>query len=109
MPTSFQLRRGTGIDWATKNPRLREGEMGLELGTNRFKMGDGVRKWLDLPYFEDGDVIKAYIDAEIAAQAGQISGVTSTQFTNHVNEPDTPHPFYDDGRSLILLYENAKV
>jgi hypothetical protein len=83
--------------------------MGLELGTNRFKMGDGVRNWLDLPYFEDGDTIKAYIDAEIAAQAGQVSGVTNAEFTTHVNKQDDPHPNYDDGRSLVLLYENAKV
>lgn len=26
----------------------------------------------------------------------------------HVND-ETPHPVYDDGPSLVLLYENAKV
>lgn len=109
MPTTFLIRRDVALDWATKNPRLREGEMGLELGTNRFKMGDGVRDWLDLPYFEDGDAIKAYIDAEIASLAGQVSGVTQLEFTTHINEGVTPHPNYDDGRDLTLLYENAKV
>jgi hypothetical protein len=109
MPTTFLIRRDVALDWATKNPRLREGEMGLELGTNRFKMGDGVRNWLDLPYFEDGDAIKAYIDAEIAGLAGNVTGVSLTEFTNHVDEEVAPHPNYDDGRSLILLYENAKV
>lgn len=108
MPTSFQLRRGTGIDWATKNPRLREGEMGLELGTNRYKIGDGVRNWLDLPYFSDDSTLKAYIDAEIANLAGSVSGVTQLEFTTHV-EATEPHANYDDGSSLVLLYENAKV
>lgn len=108
MPTSFQLRRGTGIDWATRNPRLREGEMGLELGTNRYKIGDGVRKWNDLPYFSDDSTLKAYIDAEIANLAGSVSGVTQLEFTAHIEET-APHQNYDDGTSLLLLYENAKV
>jgi hypothetical protein len=28
--------------------------------------------------------------------------------SEHVNS-ETPHPIYDDGPSLVLLYENAKV
>lgn len=31
-----------------------------------------------------------------------------TQIAVHVNHP-TPHPVYDEGPDLILLYENAKV
>lgn len=108
MPTSFQLRRGTGIDWATKNPRLREGEMGFELGTNRYKIGDGVRNWNDLPYFTNEAVIKAYIDAEIADLAGSVSGVTQAELDAHINS-ELPHPVYEDGADLTLLYENAKV
>lgn len=109
MPTTFLLRRDVAVDWEFKNPRLRQGEMGLELGTNRFKMGDGVRNWIDLPYFEDGEAIKAYIDQEIALLAGQVSGVTQLELTTHIEEGVAPHPNYDDGRNLILLYENAKV
>lgn len=109
MPTTFLLRRDIAIDWAAKNPRLREGEMGQELGTNRFKLGDGVHRWLDLPYFTNETMIKAYIDAEIAQLAGAVSGVTEQEFTDHIEEPDIPHPNYDDGSVLTLLYENAKV
>lgn len=108
MATTFLLRRGTGIDWATKNPLLREGEMGLEIGTNRYKIGDGFRRWADLPYFSDDTTLKAYIDAEIANLAGSVSGVTQLEFTTHV-EATAPHVNYDDGSSLVLLYENAKV
>lgn len=108
MPTGFQLRRGTGIDWATKNPRLREGEMGYEVGTGRYKIGDGVRSWIDLPYFTNEEVIKAYVDAEVAAIAGGITGLTVEDLNAHVNDT-TPHPEYDDGPSLMLLYQNAKV
>jgi hypothetical protein len=109
MSITFLPRRGTAIDWATRNPRLREGEMGFEIGTNRYKMGDGVRKWLDLPYFTNEEIIKEYIDAEISDLAGTVSGVTEQEFSDHILEAETPHPNYDDGVTLTLLYENAKV
>ena len=35
---------------ANENPTLAQGEIGIELDTNRFKIGDGVRGWNTLPY-----------------------------------------------------------
>lgn len=108
MPTTFLVRRDVAYDWWYKNPLLREGEMAQELGTNRFKLGDGVRHWNDLPYFTNEEQIKAYIDAEIAALAGSVSGVTQQQLTDHIDST-APHLNYEDGADLTLLYENAKV
>lgn len=108
MPTTFLLRRGTGLDWQVKNPLLHEGEMGYELGTWRYKIGDGVRKWNDLPYFEDEAQTEAFVIAKVAALAGSVSGVTQSDLTAHVDSPN-PHPIYDDGADLLLLYQNAKV
>jgi Major tropism determinant N-terminal domain len=108
MPVTFLLRRDVAADWAIKNPILREGEMGQEVGTNRFKLGDGLNAWNDLPYFTNEDQIKAYIDAEIAALAGSVSGVTQQQLADHINSL-APHLNWEDGADLTLLYENAKV
>lgn len=108
MKVTFLPRRGTQADWATKNPRLREGEMGFEQGTNRYKIGDGVRNWLDLPYFTNEAVIKQYVDAEVASLAATVSGVSQQDLIDHVNSPN-PHPIFEDGADLTLLYENAKV
>lgn len=36
--------------WASINPVLLEGEIGIEAGSLRVKIGDGVHKWSDLPY-----------------------------------------------------------
>jgi hypothetical protein len=108
MPTSFQLRRGPYLDWLQKNPRLRAGEMGYEIGTGRYKIGDGLRNWVDLPYFTNEEVIKQYVDDEIAALAAGVSGLTIDDLNTHINDT-TPHPEYDEGPSLLLLYENAKV
>lgn len=108
MAVSFRPRRGTAFEWSTKNPRLGQGEWGYEIGTGRYKIGDGVRNWLDLPYFVDEKSMKEYVDAEVAALAGTVSGVTQQDLTNHIGSA-APHPVYDDGPSLMLLYENAKV
>lgn len=45
-----QLRRDTASNWTTENPVLLSGEMGIESDTNKFKFGDGVKAWNDLPY-----------------------------------------------------------
>ena len=50
MAIKVQLRRGTATQWSTTNPLLAEGELGLELDTGRFKVGNGVGLWNALPY-----------------------------------------------------------
>lgn len=69
----------------------------MELDSGRFKMGDGVTKWLDLPYFSPNE-----------AGDSPIAGISMAQFQAHIDSL-TPHPTYDDGPSFKLLYENAKV
>jgi hypothetical protein len=49
-----RIRRGTESEWAYENPVLLEGELGYELDSNRFKVGDGVKHWIDLPYGAEG-------------------------------------------------------
>ena len=50
-------RRSTKTEWNLINPVLMEGELGIEypdsgIGTGlcKFKLGDGFKKWSDLPY-----------------------------------------------------------
>ena len=46
------------VVWAEKNPLLQKGELGHEKDTGRFKVGDGVTYWADLPYNSVGDPAK---------------------------------------------------
>lgn len=53
MSTTFdriQMRRGTAAEAAAANPVLLAGEIGFETDTGKFKFGNGVNVWLDLPY-----------------------------------------------------------
>ena len=88
---TIKLRRDLYANWESKNPLLGDGEPGFEIDTGRFKIGDGVSRWMSLNYF-----VPAAGETSQDALAAHIASLT-------------PHPVYDDGPSLNLLYENAKV
>ncbi len=46
----LQFRRDTAANWMLYDPTLASGEMGIELGTERFKIGNGSTIWSLLPY-----------------------------------------------------------
>ena len=46
----IQFRRDTSAIWTSANPTLASGEMGIELDTKQFKIGDGNTPWRLLPY-----------------------------------------------------------
>lgn len=47
-----RLRFGLATQWAEANPVLRGYEIGREIDTRRYKRGDGVNAWNDLPYVD---------------------------------------------------------
>jgi len=83
----IQLRNDTAASWLAEDPILAQGEVGVELDTNRTKIGNGIDEWSDLPYAD---------------------GYSAQQLETHVNS-STPHPAYDDIQSLTLLFENGLV
>jgi hypothetical protein len=89
---TIQMRRDTAARWARLNPVLNDGEPALERDTGRFKIGDGSTRWLQLEYFLPFDP----------------EDLNSASLAEHINAAE-PHPVYDDGPSLELLYQNAKV
>ena len=50
MATTIQFRRDASLNWSVQNPILTQGELGLELDTNMYKIGDGTTAWNSLPY-----------------------------------------------------------
>ena len=49
--STIKHRRGTTAQWESRNPILKDAEFGVDLDTGKFKVGNGVSRWLDLPYF----------------------------------------------------------
>lgn len=50
MADRMQFRRDTAANWTAYNPILLEGELGFELDTDQYKLGDGIHNWNNLPY-----------------------------------------------------------
>jgi hypothetical protein len=57
MATRITLRRGQSADWTTANPVLSRGEVGIEIDTKKFRIGDGTAAWNSLPYYQDAATI----------------------------------------------------
>lgn len=95
--TRIQLRRGKAAFWTDANPILRPGEPGFETDTGKIKIGDGKTFWRELEYFTG-----------LNLDPGEDDATAMALILDHLDDP-TPHPVYDDGPSLVLLYENAKV
>lgn len=51
MADIIQIRRDTAANWASVNPVLAQGEMGLETDTEKMKLGDGATAYNSLNYF----------------------------------------------------------
>jgi hypothetical protein len=73
--TIIKLRRGTAAAWASANPTLSAGEMGIETDTQRSKYGDGTTAWNTLPY-----------------TVGNSSGVGTIDWNSVQNKPATFPP-----------------
>lgn len=50
MANKIQLRRDTAANWVAVNPVLSQGEPGVELDTNKWKIGNGTSTWAVLSY-----------------------------------------------------------
>ena len=104
-----QVKRASSSYWSTHDPILRAGEHGFERNTGKFKIGNGVSRWSQLPYFLPETAVAAAIQEAIdQLPASEGGGVSIQTFNAHVNSL-TPHPVYDDAPSLALLYESLKV
>jgi hypothetical protein len=63
--TRMQQRRGSAAQWTTANTTLASGEIGVEVDTNRFKVGDGLSAWSALAYFENQTDVAAAIQSAV--------------------------------------------
>lgn len=69
VPKRLQLRHDTAANWTSANPRLLSGEIGLEVDTNRMKIGTGTLNWNDLPYFPGDSGLGTILDGGTPSSA----------------------------------------
>lgn len=81
--TKALLRNDTATNWATNNPILGAGELGIESDTNKFKFGDGITAWNNLNYV-------------VGVSLGGYEGTTG------IFAPDNREPRYVNDYSLLI-------
>jgi len=72
-PVKFLLRRDTLVNWTNANPVLGLGEPSVVSDTGQMKVGDGVTRWVDLPYvgtaatiiFDGGGPVQTYSNGPV--------------------------------------------
>lgn len=83
----IQLKKDTSEAWRINNPVLLDGEAGYESDTNLMKVGDGIRRWLELDYTNSGATAIAST-ANYAINAGALGGTSAVdwakKFDNYV-------------------------
>jgi len=57
MAQVIQLRRGSTSEWSTADPVLAQGEIGVDINVNRFKIGTGLTSWNYLDYSAAFDIV----------------------------------------------------
>jgi len=73
MAVQIQFRRDTTANWASANPVLAAGEMGINTSTNQFKIGDGTTAWNSLAY------------AALSGTVADLDDVTNVVITSATN------------------------
>ena len=90
----IQFRRGKSVTWVEKNPLLEEGEPGYETDTRKFKIGDGISYWVDLPYAKISSISDIL---DISATAEEINSL-------HNSTPGTTSP-----NKVVVMDDNNNI
>ena len=61
MAVKLQIRRDTALNWTNANPLVSQGEVCFEIDTYKVKIGTGLVRWNDLPYFGGTPPASTYI------------------------------------------------
>ncbi len=75
MATLIQFRRDTAANWTSENPVLAEGELGLEIDTGLYKIGNGTDNWTTLTYSELGGTFDSMPLNETTGPSAPASGL----------------------------------
>lgn len=98
---------GKATTWTAKNPVLMQDEPGYERDTGKLKIGDGITKWNDLPYF-NGD-INAILGGYLSKSEykGSANGVVKEADKLHTARTINGVAF--DGTHNITISDNTKI
>ena len=96
MADIIQVRKGLAALATSVNPKLAEGEIGYETDTRKFKFGDGINFWNDLPY------------SALTQEQADFAETNNTLVTFIKNKPDLS-TFHTQGTDTTLGVMTADI
>jgi hypothetical protein len=102
MAIQIQLRRGTASQWTTANTLLAQGEIGLELDTNKIKLGDGTTSWNSLGYYGAGGVTSVTGTSPVVSSGGTTPAISLAS-----GYGDTLNPYTSKTANYVLATPNG--
>lgn len=86
--TRFQLRNDTAANWAAHSDVvLKKGEIGIEIDTNKMKIGNGVNTYADLKYFGGEAALNFEVFPE--GEATDIEAINAAVGDTEIHNGDT--------------------
>lgn len=110
LTVKISLRNDTAANWTSANPVLLKGEIGIEIDTNKFKVGDGTTNWVSLDYFmgDITEILSGYMDK--ATYAGTKAGyVKAAETADKLTTPVTINGVSFDGSQNITVADDTKI
>ena len=110
LTVKIALRNDTAANWTSANPVLLKGEIGIEIDTNKFKVGDGTTNWVSLDYFmgDITEILSGYMDK--ATYAGTKAGyVKAAETADKLTTPVTINGVSFDGSQNITVADDTKI
>lgn len=110
LTVKIALRNDTAANWTSANPVLLKGEIGIEIDTNKFKVGDGTTNWVSLDYFmgDITEILSSYMDK--ATYAGTKAGyVKAAETADKLTTPVTINGVSFDGSQNITVADDTKI
>lgn len=83
-------RHGSATEWATSNPVLLAGELGVESDTGLMKVGNGTSAWSALEYINDlQSVVANHYEVDATAEETDVAAITRALGDAEAEKDDT--------------------
>lgn len=108
----IQLKYDHSSYWSDLDPLLLAGEVGIESDTNKFKIGDGITHWSELPYSGSGmseEEIMDIIDSKTENVSSLKIANSSSYNTTSDNEVPTTKAVYDIVYNMVVEVLNTDI
>lgn len=89
LKTRLIIKNDSAENWTTKNPVLLKGELGIEIDTNLFKIGDGLTAWTALPYANESAPAQATYQAIPTEGQTDLEAIAAAVGAAELHEGDT--------------------